>query len=37
MAVIKAVHGKSEKANADMEPHEGILLNLSQAAFLVIL
>lgn len=33
----KSVHRKSEKANADMELHEGVLLNLSEAALLVIL
>lgn len=37
MTVVKAAHGMSEKANDDMEPHEGISLNLSQAVLLVIL
>lgn len=35
--MVKAVHGKSKKTNADMELHGGILLNLPQAALLVIL
>lgn len=30
MTVVKAVHWKSEKANADVEPHEGILLNFTE-------
>lgn len=37
MIMVKAVHRKSKKANGDMELHGGILLNLPQAALLVIL